>query len=88
MYSLTLTKAEREAFDWIGDRYAAGAVATVLTDCLSPDDCWDQDGDVTFPIPEHKAWEIKNLAEEEQCSWPCFPPELSAKMNDFIAGIV
>jgi hypothetical protein len=88
MYTLTLTKAERQAFDWVGDRYAAGAIATVLTDCLELDDEWDQDGDIAFRIPEHKAWEIRNLADEEDCIWPCFPDFLAQKMNTFLLEIV
>ena len=30
MYSLTLTADERQAFDWVGDRYNSGKVADLL----------------------------------------------------------
>ena len=34
MYSLTLTADERQAFDWVGDRYNSGKVADLLLDCI------------------------------------------------------
>ena len=88
MYQLTLTKGERDAFDWVGNRYAAGEVARLLLDCMSEDDEWDSEGDLVFKVPEHVAWEISSLAEEEDFQWPCFAPELSSKMNDFCQSIV
>ena len=30
MYNLTLTADERQAFDWVGDRYNSGKVADLL----------------------------------------------------------
>ncbi len=65
MYSLSLTADERRAFDWVGDRYNSGKVASLLIDCLPEDRVWGDDGDITFAIPEHVAWEILELAEEE-----------------------
>jgi hypothetical protein len=62
MYSLTLTADERRAFDWVGDRYNSGKVAELLMDCFPDDREWDDDGAITFQIPEHVAWEIKELA--------------------------
>lgn len=88
MYTLTLTKDERLAFEWIGDRYAAGEVMRTLVQCLTGDDSWEQDGDMTFTVPEPYAWAIKHLAEDEDGLWPCFSPELTRKMNDFIERIV
>ncbi len=61
MYTLTLTADERRAFDWVGDRYNSGKVADLLTDCLPEDREWGDDGDITFHIPEHVAWEINEL---------------------------
>jgi len=88
MYSLTLTADERRAFDWIGSRYNSGKVADLLLDCLPEDREWSDEGDISFVIPEHVAWEIKKLAEEEDYSWACFAPVLSAKLNDLCWGIV
>ena len=82
MYTLTLTADERRAFDWVGDRYNSGKVADLLLDCIPEDREWGDDGDITFTIPEHVAWEINELAEEEDYSWACFAPALAGKLND------
>lgn len=87
-YTLTLTKAERAAFDWVGDRYAAGAIATILARCCTGYKSWDDEGDVDFVVQEHMAWEIHTLAEEEECEWPCFAPSLASKMSEFLMRIV
>lgn len=89
MYKLTLTKSERAAFDWVGGRYATGAdVFDVLCKCLKDDEEWGQDGDITFHVPEHMAWEIRDLAEREQDLWPCFDGALRSKMQAFCNNIV
>lgn len=88
MYNLTLTKDERDAFDWVGHRYAAGEVSSLLMDCMPPDTEWDQEGDITFAIPEVTAWSINELAREEDHVWPCFDGELTMKMNEFCGRIV
>jgi hypothetical protein len=85
---LTLTADERRAFDWVGDRYNSGKVAALPMDCVPENREWDDDGDITFQIPEHVAWEIEELAEEEDYTWACFAPALSAKLNDFLRGMV
>lgn len=88
MYNLTLTRDERRAFDWVRDRYNAGRVADILRECL-PDDCeWNQEGDITFIIPEHLAWQIHDFATEENHAWPCFSPHLAGKMVTFCMSIV
>lgn len=87
-YELTLTKGERDAFDWVGGRYNGGEVSRLLTGCMGPDDEWSQDGDITFDIPEHIAWKINELAEQEGYAWPCFAPELVRKLNAFCDSIV
>jgi len=88
MYSLMLTAEERRALDWVGDRYNSGKVAEILLDCIAEDRAWSDDGDITFPIPEHIAWEICDLAEEENFSWACFTPPLVSKLNDLCCSIV
>ncbi len=88
MYSSTLTADERQAFDWVGDRYNSGKVADRLMDCITEDREWGDDGDITFQIPEHVAWEIRDLAEAEDLAWPCFAPELVTKLNDLCWRIV
>ena len=88
MYTIDLTRGDRRAFDWIGDRYNAGQVASILIDHL-PDDCeWSDAGVITFDLPEASAWEIQRLAEEEGFLWPCFGQTLRSKLNDFLDEIV
>lgn len=89
MYTLTLTRAERDAFDWVGGRYSTGFdVANVLVECLDNDDEWSQDSDITFKVSEVQAWEIREFAEQEDGAWPCFSKELAEKMQAFIDEIV
>jgi hypothetical protein len=88
MYILTLTADERRAFDWVGSRYNSGKVADLLIRCIPEDREWNDDDDITFQIPEHLAWEINELAEEEGYVWTCSAPALAAKLNDFCRGIV
>jgi hypothetical protein len=49
---------------------------------------WAGDGDITFTIAEHVAWEMNELAEEEDHTWACFAPELVSKPNDSCWSIV
>lgn len=86
MYELTLTASERRAFDWVGDRYNAGAIAGLLAGLDGAD--WNADGDVTFQVPEGVALEIQTIAAEEDYCWPCFGPELSQKLIAFCDQIV
>lgn len=89
MYELTLTQDERAAFDWVGDRYSTGDnISSILIDCLGEEQSWGDSGDITFLVPEHKAWEIMELAEQEDSLFPCFSDELRGKMLDFIDLIV
>jgi hypothetical protein len=89
LYTLTLTADERRAFDWVGDRHAAGAVADLLRDCIpegQPE--WEGDGEITFTLPEHVAWQVRDLAEQEGNACPCSAPDLAGKLNDLCWGIV
>lgn len=106
MYSLTLTAPERQAFDWVANRYAAGDIKKLLcsscnivavihdnipnTNLINDDDrfSWNCTNPVCFNIPEHVAWQIRDLAEQERFSFPCFAPELKAKMIKFCDSIV
>lgn len=90
-YTLTLSHDERKAFDWVGDRYNAGTVASLLLmNCSTTDDSigWDDKGDMTFDVPEYVAHLIRDLAEEEDNTWPCFADELAEKMRTFTDLIV
>ncbi len=90
-YCLTLTASERKAIDWVGTRYATG---WDLYHCLfvqskqSPEVDWDDDGEITFTIPEHVAWKIADLHEQEDSSWPCYADEFCAKLDALLDSIV
>lgn len=64
-YEMTLQKPVRDTLDWIGDRYGIGEVGMVLRGCLLDGAEWDQEGPITFNIPEHSAWEIRDLIEAD-----------------------
>jgi hypothetical protein len=88
MYILSLTANERQAFDWVGERYNSGKVADLLLECVPKDREWGDNCDITFTIPEHIAWQINELAEEESYSWACFAPDLAEKLNELCRSIV
>lgn len=90
MYSLTLTEGERSAFNWVGKRYATGYDASsILSSYMVGEHTeWLQGGDVSFEIPEHAAWAIAELAEQEGNLWPCFSHGLKAKMTALVDSIV
>jgi len=83
-----LTAEERGAFDWVRGRDDAGKVADLLLDCIPEDRAWSDDGAITFPLPEHVAWEIRDLAEEEGYSWACFAPPLVSELDDLCWSII
>ena len=85
MYLLTLTADERRAFDWV-DRYNFGKVADLLFDCIPEDREWGDDG--LGSQSQHVAWEIDELAEEQDYAWACFAPTLAGKLNDPCWSIV
>ena len=90
MYTLTLTHDERLAFDWIGFRYSNGReMADLLCDCSHVDsDAWQSKATITFSIPEHTAWGIVDLAEQDDMLFPCFADSLRSKMLSFCDRIV
>jgi hypothetical protein len=88
MYTLTLTANERQAFDWVGGRYAAGRIAAILGECMPANSEWSDSGDITFTIPEHRTWAIGSLAMSENFTWACFAADLREKMNDFCNQII
>ncbi len=92
MYSLVLSKSERRQFDHVGHRYGNGYDMYKLLwgkSTQTPDDVdWDYDGDIVFYIPEHVAWEISELADDDNHIWPCFSDNLTVKMMAFMDSIV
>jgi len=90
MYSLVLSASEREAMAWVGFRYATGdETMAVLSQCIKdPEASWDDPGDVHFEIPEHKAWNLQELWEQEDMLFPCFSSALATKLLEFAGRIV
>lgn len=89
MYRLTLTRSERDAFDWNGGRYASYDVKRVLSSCLHEDIAWSDDSDITFEIPEYLAWEMKTIREENGIeTWTSFSSSLTSKLERFLDSIV
>lgn len=93
MYSLTLTKSERKAIDWVGGRYSHGDdLRRLLYQCewvvlnLDEDGCeWDNSDVIEFRIPENVAWQIAEIIEE---GLDCFSDDLCEKLYRFQNSIV
>ena len=86
-YQLTLTKAERRAIDWVGDRYphGTGLYRALYVDCVrDTDQGWDADVDITFHVPEAAARRIANMGVG---GWACFDEGLVSKLNEFVSQI-
>ena len=81
-----MSKHERNAIDWIGNRYWNGDdFFKLLMDSEQSAD-WDFDGDVTFKIPEHVAWQINEFSLAE--GFPCFSAVFANKLLEFCDKIV
>jgi hypothetical protein len=88
-YKLTLTEDERVAFDFVGDRYSNGDdMLRIIAEYPTEGKEWDSPGDVTFDLPEYAAWQIADLAKEDDESFPYFGEDLTIKMLKFIEQIV
>lgn len=89
-YILTLTKAERDAIDFVGDRYVHGFQLRELLwqGCLSrwPDGCeWYHHGEVTFTLPEHVAWQVCEMVEQ---GLDLFSEDFCSKLHNFCEKVV
>ena len=88
-YKLTLTSEERKAFDFVGNRYSNGTdMSNLLCQFLSDDLEWNSTKDITFDLPEHIAWQLLDLAKQDDESFPCFSESLTLKMLSFLEQIV
>jgi len=97
-YQLTLTADERKAIDWIGYRYGHGNAlykllwieceANPIGPSLDLYDGWCDICPIMFTIPEHVAWQIRQIGEECEFRWDCFSQELAAKLSYFCDSIV
>ena len=89
MYQLTLSRSERRAIEWIGNRYANGDNLYSLLCDADWGNCrqWDEPQDITFTFHENVAWGMLDIREAEDGHWPCFSPELACKLNVFCETI-
>lgn len=87
MYELTLSQFERQAMDWIGDRYEHGTdLANLLIEHLPNDTEWCNSSSITFKIPEHKAWEIKELIDNSLLE--CIDTNFAMNLLNFAGRVV
>lgn len=93
MYELTLTSSERQAIDFVGDRYPEGDDLFKLlwhkSNCL-PGVEWESKDDIAFTIPEHIAWQIKDTLEHADSNYGAalFASEFREKLMKFCERIV
>lgn len=92
MYTLTLTRAERQAIDHIGMRYWNGnslyRILWVGSDAVPNHVDWDNECDITFHIPQTAAWDIRENWEFEGRTIPLFGEVLKGKVLSLIQSIV
>ena len=92
MYFMTLTKDDRQAIDWIGDRYSHGSDLKKILESeevkTSPDADWESDLDITYHLPEYKAWELKEIVEEGNLDCINLGSNLAQQLTQLILSIV
>lgn len=90
MYELTLFKGDRLAVDWIGHRYATGDSfwKALHAEGVEQSGEWDAEGTVTYRVPEHVAWAIRDLFASEDWLFPCFDGDLSLRLQAFADEVV
>jgi hypothetical protein len=89
MYSLTLSRSERQAIDWVGYRYGHGDdLFRLLASLEWGEQEWDQLEPMTFNVDEPTAWAIAEIREECEGRWDCFASPLVEKMEEFCGRIV
>lgn len=92
MYTLTLTQSDRQAIDWVGNRYGHGNDLFKLLmyncDSFPIEQEWHENGNMSFAVPEHVAWHIREIGEECEYRWDCFATSLANKMTEFCNKIV
>jgi len=94
-YKLTLTESELKAIRFAGYRYYTGDdFMKILNSCNQTNDpnfdsCKTSNGtDITYTIPEHKAWDIKELFELEDLRFPLFSDDFKAKLLKLYDSII
>jgi hypothetical protein len=92
MYSITLNKDDRQAIDWIGGRYSHGSDLRCILESedvkASPDEPWESDQEITFYLPEYKAWELKEIVEEGNLDCINLGSNLAQQLTNLVLSIV
>lgn len=92
MYFMTLTKSDRQAIDWIGDRYSHGSDLKKILESeevkATPDQPWDSDLAITYHLPEYKAWELQEIVEEGNLDCINLASNLAQQLTQLILSIV
>lgn len=92
MYKLILTRSERDAIDWIGNRYPHGddlfRLLWVECDCRRVDnnelaEAWDERGEFEFSMTKDIWQRIRDIRAQDAGDWTCFAPALKDKLNQF-----
>jgi hypothetical protein len=95
MHSITLTKPERSAIDWVGHRYRHGddlrdvlEQAEVTNNVVGLDfnESWPGECDLTFNLTEAQAWEVQTIINEDP-RLACFADGLAGKLHEFCSKI-
>lgn len=89
-YSLTLTREERKAIDWVGYRdWNGDELRSILEGGTGPEydgNEWYSDDEFTFKLSEADAWTVRECAEEDGI--PHFADSLATKIVELIESIV
>ena len=93
-YTLTLTKADRDAIAFVGHRYAwSNALGHLYARSAWEGDS-DSDEPITYTMPEHVAWELAEAFEQDTEGGHSYFPmldgrsELAEKLYALISAIV
>lgn len=87
-YQLTLTYDQRRGIDFVGHRNRNGNdLYDILMECIPEDVEWGEKKTITFNVPEHLAWEILQIREDED-GWPYFVESFVQIMENFCDKIV
>lgn len=92
MYQIKLAQEDRQAIDWIGHRYGHGTSLKNILESLeverNPDVDWESDLDITYQLPEYKAWELKEVVEEDNLDCINLGSNLAQELTCLINSIV
>jgi len=86
LYTLTLTREERKAIQWIGHRYFHGTELRDLIENLNTES-WYSEETLTYIIPENTAWLIVDGLESEDVFGTCLSADFRQKLKDFCEGV-